>query len=34
MTPADGASTPRDASTAPFKPLAMRGPDVRVDRRP
>lgn len=34
MTPADGASPPRDASTAPFKPLAMRGPDVSVDRRP
>ena len=34
MTPPDGASPPRDVSSAPFKPLAMKGPEVSVDRRP
>ena len=34
MTPPDGASPPRDVSTAPFKPLAMKGPEVSVERRP
>lgn len=34
MTPPDGASLPRDVSSAPFKPLAMKGPEVSVDRRP
>jgi feruloyl-CoA synthase len=34
MTPADGASPAREVATAPFKPLAMRGPEVTVDRRP
>jgi feruloyl-CoA synthase len=34
MTPPDGASPSRDVSKVPFKPLAMKGPDVSVDRRP
>ena len=34
MTPPDGASPSRDVSSVPFKPLAMKGPDVSVDRRP
>ncbi|MET3666877.1 AMP-binding protein [Caulobacter sp. 1776] len=38
MTPPDGASPSRDvedkAPGVPFKPLAMRGPDVTVERRP
>jgi len=34
MTPPDGASPSSDVSTVPFKPLAMKGPDVSVDRRP
>ena len=34
MTPPDGASPSRDVSSVPFKPLAMKGPDVTVDRRP
>ena len=34
MTPPDGASPPRDVPSAPFKPLAMKGPEVSVDRRP
>jgi feruloyl-CoA synthase len=33
MTPPDGASPAREPATAPFKPLAMKGPDVSVDRR-
>ena len=34
MTPPDGASPSRDASTPPpFKPLPMKGPDVTVERR-
>ncbi len=33
MTPPDGASPSRDVSHAPFKPLAMKGPDVSVERR-
>jgi len=33
MTPADGASALHDAK-APFKPLAMKGPDVHVEYRP
>lgn len=34
MTPPDGASPSRDVSKVPFKPLAMKGPDVSVERRP
>jgi len=34
MTPPDGASPSRDVSSVPFKPLAMKGPDVSVERRP
>ena len=34
MTPPDGASPARDVSSVPFKPLAMKGPDVSVERRP
>ena len=34
MTPPDGASPSRDVSSVPFKPLAMKGPDVTVERRP
>jgi len=34
MTPPDGAAPSRDVSKVPFKPLAMKGPDVSVDRRP
>ena len=34
MTPPDGASPTRDVSSVPFKPLAMKGPDVSVERRP
>lgn len=34
MTPADGASPVHDAGAAPFKPLPMKGPDVRVEHRP
>jgi len=33
MTPPDGASPSRDVTKVPFKPLAMKGPDVSVDRR-
>lgn len=33
MTPPDGASPSRDVSSVPFKPLAMKGPDVSVERR-
>lgn len=33
MTPPDGASPLRDAATAPFKPLPMKGPDVSVEHR-
>lgn len=33
MTPPDGASPVRDVSSVPFKPLAMKGPDVSVERR-
>jgi feruloyl-CoA synthase len=33
MTPPDGASPSRDASTVAFKPLPMKGPDVSVERR-
>ena len=33
MTPPDGASPARDVSSVPFKPLAMKGPDVSVERR-
>jgi feruloyl-CoA synthase len=32
MTPPDGASPVRDVSSVPFKPLAMKGPDITVDR--
>ena len=34
MTPPDGASPSRDVTKVPFKPLAMKGPDVSVERRP
>ncbi len=34
MTPPDGASPSRDVSKVPFKPLAMKGPDVSVEQRP
>jgi feruloyl-CoA synthase len=34
MTPADGAPSAYDTTHAPFKPLPMKGPDIRVDRRP
>nr|WP_295112365.1 AMP-binding protein [uncultured Caulobacter sp.] len=34
MSPPDGASPSRDVSSVPFKPLAMKGPDVSVERRP
>ena len=38
MTPPDGASPSRDVENqipdVPFKPLAMKGPDVSVERRP
>ncbi|WP_454761473.1 AMP-binding protein [Caulobacter segnis] len=33
MSPPDGASPSRDVSSVPFKPLAMKGPDVSVERR-
>ncbi len=33
MDGVDSLATARDPSTAPFKPLAMRGPEVTVDRR-
>jgi len=33
MTSPDGASPSRDVSSVPFKPLAMKGPDVSVERR-
>ncbi|EJL33647.1 acyl-CoA synthetase (AMP-forming)/AMP-acid ligase II [Caulobacter sp. AP07] len=33
MDGVDSPVTARDPSTAPFKPLAMKGPDVTVDRR-
>ena len=33
MDGVDSRATARDPSTAPFKPLAMRGPEVTVDRR-
>ena len=33
MTPPDGGSPVREPSTAPFKPLPMKGPDVSVARR-
>ncbi|PIB93921.1 AMP-binding protein [Caulobacter sp. FWC2] len=34
MTPPDGAAPSRDVTKVPFKPLAMKGPDVSVERRP
>ncbi|WP_395445600.1 AMP-binding protein [Caulobacter sp. UC70_42] len=34
MAPPDGASPSRDVTKVPFKPLAMKGPDVSVERRP
>ncbi|WP_299007976.1 AMP-binding protein [uncultured Caulobacter sp.] len=34
MTPPDGGSPVREPSSAPFKPLPMKGPDVSVERRP
>ncbi|HYG26367.1 MAG TPA: AMP-binding protein [Caulobacteraceae bacterium] len=35
MTPADGTVAPASTKTLPpFKPLAMKGPDVSVERRP
>ena len=33
MTPPDGGSPVREPSSAPFKPLPMKGPDVSVERR-
>lgn len=33
MTPPDGGSPMREPSSAPFKPLPMKGPDVSVERR-
>ncbi|RRN62446.1 AMP-binding protein [Caulobacter sp. 602-1] len=34
MAPPDGASSSRDVTKVPFKPLAMKGPDISVERRP